>query len=255
MLDDFDDSARGPALVDIVRFLGSIDLAARQRGWTRDRDALVALASAVGAASTNSRVLRTPDAGFLRIVRVRFLPQVEADAHLPPFGEIQRMPQRAGRGLAAVERPGQHHVHRLVRFSDDVLGQLASLGGDPFREHGVAPADSSGLLGGRRILAIQVLMQPEVRADERPARALDDVLTIVGVRVLPHERLTMAVGDQVMARLEHVVLLGEEEGLLGFLDAGAGVQEQPKHLTLVQPDAAVFCAVSRVLGFEFVVGL
>ena len=40
-LDDFDDSARGPALVDIVRFLGSMNLAARQRGWTRDRDALV----------------------------------------------------------------------------------------------------------------------------------------------------------------------------------------------------------------------
>ncbi len=39
-LDDFDDSTRGPAYVDIVRFLGSIDLAARQRGWTRDRDAL-----------------------------------------------------------------------------------------------------------------------------------------------------------------------------------------------------------------------
>jgi uncharacterized protein (DUF2252 family) len=39
-LDDFDDSARGPAFVDIVRFLGSIDLATRQRGWTSDRDAL-----------------------------------------------------------------------------------------------------------------------------------------------------------------------------------------------------------------------
>jgi len=39
-LDDFDDSARGPAFIDIVRFLGSIDLATRQRGWTRDRDAL-----------------------------------------------------------------------------------------------------------------------------------------------------------------------------------------------------------------------
>jgi len=39
-LDDFDDSTRGPAYVDIVRFLGSIDLATRQRGWTRDRDAL-----------------------------------------------------------------------------------------------------------------------------------------------------------------------------------------------------------------------
>jgi hypothetical protein len=39
-LEDFDDSARGPAFVDIVRFLGSIDLATRRRGWTRDRDTL-----------------------------------------------------------------------------------------------------------------------------------------------------------------------------------------------------------------------
>jgi hypothetical protein len=39
-LDDFDDSARGPAFVDVVRFLGSIDLASRQRGWTRERDRL-----------------------------------------------------------------------------------------------------------------------------------------------------------------------------------------------------------------------
>jgi hypothetical protein len=39
-LDDFDDSARGPAVVDIVRFLGSIDLAARQRSWEKDRGRL-----------------------------------------------------------------------------------------------------------------------------------------------------------------------------------------------------------------------
>jgi len=39
-LDDFDDSARGPAVVDIVRFLGSIDLVARQRSWEKDRDRL-----------------------------------------------------------------------------------------------------------------------------------------------------------------------------------------------------------------------
>jgi hypothetical protein len=39
-LDDFDDSARGPAVVDIMRFLGSIDIATRQRGWTRNREAL-----------------------------------------------------------------------------------------------------------------------------------------------------------------------------------------------------------------------
>jgi hypothetical protein len=39
-LDDFDDSVKGPALVDIVRFLGSIDLVARQRGWIVERDSL-----------------------------------------------------------------------------------------------------------------------------------------------------------------------------------------------------------------------
>jgi hypothetical protein len=32
-LDDFDDSARGPAVVDMVRFIGSLELAAGQRGW------------------------------------------------------------------------------------------------------------------------------------------------------------------------------------------------------------------------------
>jgi uncharacterized protein (DUF2252 family) len=39
-LDDFDDSARGAAVVDVVRFLGSLDLASRQRGWGTERDAL-----------------------------------------------------------------------------------------------------------------------------------------------------------------------------------------------------------------------
>jgi len=39
-LDDFDDSARGPALIDIVRFLGSVELVTRERRWTRGRDAV-----------------------------------------------------------------------------------------------------------------------------------------------------------------------------------------------------------------------
>ena len=39
-LDDFDDSARGPAVVDIVRLLGSVDLVARRRSWQQERDRL-----------------------------------------------------------------------------------------------------------------------------------------------------------------------------------------------------------------------
>jgi hypothetical protein len=39
-LDDFDDAARGPSVVDLVRFLGSVDLVARQRGWDAERERL-----------------------------------------------------------------------------------------------------------------------------------------------------------------------------------------------------------------------
>jgi uncharacterized protein (DUF2252 family) len=37
-LDDFDDATRGPAPLDIERFLASIDVVARARGWSHDRD-------------------------------------------------------------------------------------------------------------------------------------------------------------------------------------------------------------------------
>jgi hypothetical protein len=40
-LDDFDDSARGPAYVDIVRFLGSVELTAAERGWQSELPAIV----------------------------------------------------------------------------------------------------------------------------------------------------------------------------------------------------------------------
>jgi len=39
-LDDLDDSISGPAALDIVRFLGSVDLATRARGWTAAREDL-----------------------------------------------------------------------------------------------------------------------------------------------------------------------------------------------------------------------
>lgn len=41
-LDDFDDSSRGPALVDVARFLGSLELATAQRGWQSSLDDLEA---------------------------------------------------------------------------------------------------------------------------------------------------------------------------------------------------------------------
>jgi hypothetical protein len=40
-LDDLDDSISGPVALDVVRFLGSVDLAARARGWTDQRESLL----------------------------------------------------------------------------------------------------------------------------------------------------------------------------------------------------------------------
>jgi len=40
-LDDFDDSARGPAVFDIVRFIGSLELTTRERGWEASRAAII----------------------------------------------------------------------------------------------------------------------------------------------------------------------------------------------------------------------
>ena len=40
-LDDFDDSATGPAIIDITRFLGSVTLVAVQRGWSGSNAAAV----------------------------------------------------------------------------------------------------------------------------------------------------------------------------------------------------------------------
>ena len=37
-LDDFDDTAEGPAVIDLVRFIGSIRVAARDRGWSEQID-------------------------------------------------------------------------------------------------------------------------------------------------------------------------------------------------------------------------
>jgi hypothetical protein len=37
-LDDFDDAGRGPAVIDLARFLGSLELTLRQRGWLAELD-------------------------------------------------------------------------------------------------------------------------------------------------------------------------------------------------------------------------
>ena len=109
-LDDFDDSARGPIFVDVVRFLGSLDLVARQRGWTRQREALWDRFFDGYRRGLFEPGYRAPEPDIARHLR-RQAPATRA-AYLA-WGEKQMLPMDETR-LKAVDT-GMAGLDRLVR--------------------------------------------------------------------------------------------------------------------------------------------
>jgi hypothetical protein len=106
-LDDFDDSTRGPIFVDVVRFLGSLDLVARQRGWARERDALWGRFLDGYRRGLFEPDYRAPEPDIARVLR-RQAPATRA-AYLA-WGEKQMRPMDETRlkavdtGMAALDR-------------------------------------------------------------------------------------------------------------------------------------------------------
>jgi hypothetical protein len=109
-LDDFDDSTLGPTYVDIVRFLGSLDLAARERGWARDRDALWNRFLEGYRRGLSDPDYRPPLPSIVRLLRTQ-APATRA-AFLA-WGEQQMQPMEEPR-LEAVDE-GMKRLDRLVR--------------------------------------------------------------------------------------------------------------------------------------------
>jgi hypothetical protein len=109
-LDDFDDSARGPAFVDIVRFLGSIDLATRQRGWTHDRDALWDRFFEGYRLGLSNPDYRPPEPDIVRALRAQA--PVTRAAYLA-WGEAQMQPMAEPKSKLVVE--GMEALERFVR--------------------------------------------------------------------------------------------------------------------------------------------
>src|SRR5262245_24634080 len=99
-LDDFDDSARGPAVIDLVRYLGSIDLAARQRGWTRHRDALWARFLEGYRRGLSDPAYRAPEPEIVR--RLRKQAPLTRAAYLA-WGESLMQPMEPARLKSVVE--------------------------------------------------------------------------------------------------------------------------------------------------------
>jgi hypothetical protein len=109
-LDDFDDSTRGPAFIDVVRFLGSLDLASRQRGWSRARDRLWSRfleGYRLGLSNPDFRP-REPDI----VITLRRQAPVARAAYLE-WGESQMQPLDEARSKAIMS--GMENFERLMR--------------------------------------------------------------------------------------------------------------------------------------------
>jgi len=123
-LDDFDDSARGPEFVDIVRYLGSIDLATRQRGWTHDRDAVWNRFFAgyrAGLSNPNDRPRQPDIVRLLRkeapVTRAAFL--AWGEQQMQPMDQTMSMALAAGmeafEGFVRRERPNLAPGYFMVK--------------------------------------------------------------------------------------------------------------------------------------------
>ena len=107
-LDDFDDSAEGPAVVDLVRFIGSLDLAAARRGWqSRANHAIDQFLKGYQQALRDpSYVPRTPN--IIERLRARQPPSSAAflassDQRMEPVSPLVDSQARAALALVAAE--------------------------------------------------------------------------------------------------------------------------------------------------------
>jgi hypothetical protein len=109
-LDDFDDSARGPEYIDIVRFLGSIDLAARQRGWTAKRNAIWDRFFEGYRAGLSDPSYHPSEPGIVRVLRAQAPPTRTA---FLAWGEAQMQPMEERVSKSVVS--GMQAFDRFVR--------------------------------------------------------------------------------------------------------------------------------------------
>jgi uncharacterized protein (DUF2252 family) len=197
-LDDFDDSTRGPAFVDLVRFLGSLDLATRQRGWARSRDTLWDRFFDGYRRSLSNPDYRPPEPDLVRQLRTQA--PVTRAAYLA-WGEQQMQPM-ADTTVMSV-RDGMVAVERFVRSErpDIAAGYFAVIRAGWLRL-GVGSAAS------RKVL-IRVQGPTSDREDDELIEA-KEVANLNGVGCLENsaspQALRVVDGTRQLGRLKHDIL-------------------------------------------------
>ena len=211
-LDDFDDSARGPAIVDVVRFLGSIDLAVRQRGWIQHRDALW------------NRFL----AGYRRGLS-------EPDYHAPQPGIVRRMRAETPATPAAFYA----WAEQQMRPMEDASMKTLVAGTEKFARfmHVQRPELAPGFflisragwlqIGVGSALARKMLIRvqgPSPDPDDDEFLEVKEITSLDGLLCLedppPRPALRVIAGTTQLGRLKHhIVAVGPEMPVLDTADA------------------------------------
>jgi hypothetical protein len=197
-LDDFDDSARGPWFVDIVRFLGSLDLAARQRGWIRDRDALWTRFFEGYRQGLSNPDYRPPQPDIVRELRTQS--PVTRAAYLA-WGEQQMQPMEQGVANSVVR--GMEAFERLMRAERQDLapGYFGVIRAGWLRI-GVGSA-------ARRKILVRV-QGPTPAPDDDELIEAKEVVNLDGVQCLEDSITPQAIriidGTRQLGRLKHEIL-------------------------------------------------
>jgi hypothetical protein len=203
-LDDFDDSTRGPALVDIIRFMGSIDLAVRRRGWTRDRDPLFDRFIA-GYRQGLSDPLNQPPRP--RIVdRLQLQHATPTNPAFLAWAETQMEPlsEAVTKGVASAMLVFAHTVQQKRPDLPDAYFHIVRAG---WLRMGIGSANAKKVL--IRVDGRSTGPEDDVVLEAKAIRALADVRCLEVPRALPTFRVIT--GNQQLGRLKHDILVAAPE--------------------------------------------
>src|SRR5262245_24330573 len=194
---DFDDAARGPMFVDIARFLGSVDLAARGRGWTRDRDALWDRFLEGYRQGLTNPDYRPPQPDIVR--RLRGQTSVTRAAFLA-WGDKQMQPMKEATWKSVIG--GMESFERFVRHErPDLAPGYFSVKRAGWLRMGVGSAATREVL-----IRVQ---GPTADADDDELLEAKEVTNLDGVRSLQSTHppaLRIIDGTRQLSRLKHDIL-------------------------------------------------
>ena len=213
-LDEFDDPAEGPSVIDIVRFLGSVRLAARERGWTGHFNRL------------SAAFLRGYRAGLLMPVRDSDVtlpsssPGHRGDRHAVPR-VVERLRQRKipdqVEFLAwadALMKPVPPPVERATRRAFDLLASRMATSAEP-KPSGYFKIRRLGRvylgIGSRRLPKLLIRVEgPSPASSDDVILEAKEPANLAGIECLQPARQSDAVrivtGTEQIGRLKHDVL-------------------------------------------------